>query len=307
MKRIAFRFFMVICSIWAISSCKKDKEQIPPVIQLVSVLGNTDDGDTAAIGQALRFKIKAEGIDVNLTNFTIKIFDGENTKTLVDSGLNSSSFVTEEIFYQGVEDEAEWIFTVMDRNRHKSSFSLKIYKDPNSQFGGIYEFPNVVLGYQNNTEVGQFFLPFMNKVYFSDSAALFKTYVHNIVYFNYREDGGVELPSPTFSSPGEDAGLYGEMYIDYYTSLTSWDTLNYTKYDIRADNGVSAEDFENAHNDSLLIVSYDNVWGKKKYKWATDGLIIPFQTANGKNGIIKVIKADTTDSGTIRFSMKIQR
>jgi hypothetical protein len=71
-------------------------------------------------------------------------------------------------------------------------------------------------------------------------------------------------------------------------------------------NGVTKEAFDNAHNDSLLIVSYDDVWGKKKYKWAMPGLFIPFQTAAGKKGIVHVIEADTVPEGSILFALKIQ-
>ena len=179
-------------------------------------------------------------------------------------------------------------------------------KDPNSQFGGILEFSNIKLGYQDNTQFGHFFLPKLAKVYFGDSAALFQDKVDIAVYFNYREDFGQLKPSPTFSSPGEEISATGEMYDLYYPFLKNWNVRNYTKYDIRALNGITSELYNNAHNDSLLIVSYDDVWGKRKYKWAVAGTFIPFQTADGKKGIIRVDNADFSEQGTITFSMKIQ-
>jgi hypothetical protein len=53
-------------------------------------------------------------------------------------------------------------------------------------------------------------------------------------------------------------------------------------------------------------VSYDEVWGKKKYKWVGAGMFIPFQTESGKKGIIKVLSADNNEAGSLTFSMKIQ-
>ncbi|HBS88810.1 MAG: hypothetical protein A2W91_03950 [Bacteroidetes bacterium GWF2_38_335] len=306
MKRFAFRLIIISLIAVSISSCKKEKENLPPVIQIVAVSGNTVNGDTIAIGHPIKFRIKAEGIDANITNFTVKITSEGETRTLVDSGLNSEGFVLDKTFFQGIEDDATWTFQVMDRNRLTASISLKLFKDPNSTFGGIIEFPEITMGYQNNTEFGHFFLNELSKIYFQDSATLFQNQVNFLVYFNFRADDGPELPSPTFSSPGEDASFYGELYTDYYTYIPDWSTWNYTKYDIRADNGVSAVDFVSAHNDSLLIVSYDNVWGKKKYKWAMPGTIIPFQTAGGKLGLIRVLEADTVDTGKIKFAMKIQ-
>lgn len=292
----------------AVISCKKEKDEpvLPPSIKLVFETGNTLNGDTVEVGRPLRFKVVVTAPDANITNLTIKKVTPSLTKTVLDSGLNSGSFSSNHVYYQSIEEVADWTFTVMDRNRNTAQTSLRIYKDPNSQFGGIIEYDEIELGYQSNVTKGHFFLPSTGQVYFSDSATLFQELVDVLTYFNYREDNGVNLPSPTFSSPGEELSATGELYDLYYTFLPSWTTRNYTKYDIRVVNGVTEDLFEQAHNDSLLIVSYDDVWGKKKYKWANPGTFIPFQTASGKRGIIKVLAADTVETGTIKFAMKIQ-
>ncbi|MFH2094881.1 MAG: hypothetical protein ABIJ16_04200, partial [Bacteroidota bacterium] len=157
-----------------------------------------------------------------------------------------------------------------------------------------------------NTVHPHFFCASGGRTFSSDSAAQNQSLVDVLAYFKYSADNGIDLPSPTFSSPGEDINGIGELYDLFYPELTGWTTRNYTKYDIRSDNGVSLTEFNDAHNDSLLIVSYDDVWGKKKYKWAMDGTIIPFQTAAGKKGLIYVIHADTVETGVITFSMKVQ-
>lgn len=298
-------FLLLFCTVF-FPNCKPDPEQKPPTISLIFDNGFTSNGDTLEIGKPLRFKVKVEGIDANITNFTIKKLYSGTTKTVLDSGLNSSGFTTSLTFYQGVEDRVEWQFSVMDRDRYEAKTSIVLYKDPNSQFGGIYEYENIRLGYQTNSTYGHFFLPSMNQVFFEDTASMNQSAVDVLVYFNYSEDNGILLPSPTFSSPGEDANCVGLLYDEYYPFICAWSTKNYTKWDIRADNGVTEQLYSNAHNDSLLIVSYDDVWGKKKYKWAVAGTIIPFQTAAGKKGIVKVNDADTIDGGSINFSMKIQ-
>lgn len=287
--------------------CKK-KEETPalPIIEFLNLGDFTLDGDTLEIGDPIKFGLRVVGVDANITNFTIKkISDGEE-KTMLDSGLNSSGFIVTEIFYQGVEDHAEWVFSVMDKNRSKASLSLTIHKDPNSTFGGILEYSNIVLGYQQNSQFNHFFSPSLGIALSNDSATQNQSYTDVLTYFNYSIDGSINKPSPTFSSPGEDANEVGDLYNIYYTFIKDWTTKNYTKYDIREINDVSIEDFNSAHNDSLLIVSYDDVWGKKKYKWATAGLFIPFKTAAGKKGLIYVQENDTIETGKITFSMKIQ-
>jgi hypothetical protein len=301
---IIFGIFIMIAFVQ--TGCKPEEEAEPPVINLIIEDDCTNDGDTVEIGHALRFKISASGTDANITNFLIEKHYGDTKKTVVDSGLNSAGFTVNQVFYQGVEDEVDWTFTVMDRNRKSASVSLKVYKDPTSQYGGIIEFENISIGFQDNENVGHFFLPDLNQVYFEDSASLYQELVDVLCYFNYREDYSQNLPSPTFSSPGEELNASGEMYDEYYPIIKTWETRNYTKYDIRAENGVTDELFNSAHNDSLLIVSYDNVWGKKKYKWAYEGTYIPFQTASGRIGIIHVNHTDTVPDGQMNFSMKIQ-
>jgi hypothetical protein len=294
--------FLIVSTI----QCKTEDDLNPPVIRLIMEPGCVHDGDTLEIGKAIRFRVEVIGTDISITNFSVKkVFNG-TIKTVLDSGMNSRGFVKDFTFYQGVEECVEWRLSVMDRNRKEASVSIILFKDPDSQFGGILEFQDIVLGYQDNDVIGHFFLPDLKKVMFGDSAAMFQDKVDMLAYFNYSADNGNLLPSPTFSSPGEEISCSGDLYSVYYPFLCNWNIRNYTKYDIRAVNGVTKELFHNAHNDSLLIVSYDDVWGKKKYKWAYDGIFIPFLTAAGKKGIIHVIKADTIQSGQIRFSVKMQ-
>ncbi len=284
----------------------KQEESAPPEIRLIFDTGFTNEGDTLEIGYPIRFRVDASGEDSKITNLTIKKhFDG-TVKTVLDSGMQSTGFVKDFTFYQGIEESVEWRITVQDRNRKQASVAITIYKDPLSKFGGIIEYSHIRLGYQDNNLVGNFFLPTTGNIFFEDSASMNQSLTDVLVYFNFREDQGVIKPSPTFSSPGEEPNCSGELYTEYYPFLCNWSVRNYTKYDIRAINGVNDASYSNAYNDSLLIVSYDDVWGKKKYKWANPGLFIPFQTAAGKKGIIKVEQADTVTTGTIVFSMKIQ-
>jgi hypothetical protein len=301
------------CIFWAVTllmllhiSCKQDELSVPPTIRLIAVEGNTLDGDTVEIGRPLKFRVEVTGLDANITNFTVKKHFNGQVHTVLDSGLNSAGFEEDFIFYQGVEEEVEWRFAVLDRARQEAGVTLTVYKDPNSQFGGVRTWSNVRMGYQNNTTYGQFFLPSTGAVYFGDSATLFQDMVDVLTYFYHSPDLGVMKPSPTFSSPGEEQSMVGYLYDEHFPFLKGWSTRNYTRWDIRAVNGITTEAFDQAQHDSLLIVSYDPAWGKKKYKWAMPGTFIPFQTAGGKLGIIKVEQADTVATGSIQFSMKIQ-
>jgi hypothetical protein len=281
-------------------SCKKDKNPTPPSIQLLTGTDYTPAGAVIPIGGKLRFGITASATDANITNFVVKkILPDGSVKVVLDSGLNSTGFSVNETFYQNIEEEAKWTFQVMDKNRQFATTALTLYKDPNSAWGGILEFPSIVMGFQNSTTFGQFLIPSTGKVFFADSASLNQNLIEIITYYYVDVD-----PSPTFSSAGETGGGI----VDYYPAISSWTSKNYTKWDISVDaNPIPVSTFDACHNDSILILSYNDVYGKRKFKWSDPGDVIPFLTASGKKGLIRVISVENDASGSITFAMKIQQ
>ncbi|HNW74625.1 MAG TPA: hypothetical protein PKN44_13435 [Bacteroidales bacterium] len=300
MKKTQFKLIILILLL-TIVSCKKDENPSPPVITLNNGPAYTADKSVIAVGGRLYFGISASGEDANITNLVIKkIMPDGSVKVMLDSGLNATGFSINETFFQSVEPEARWTFQVMDRNRQFATTAITIFKDPNSTWGGIFEYNNITLGYQNNAAFGPFCNALTGRVFTKDTAAMYPDSIDIATYF-YVDD---ELPSPTFSSPGEQGGGITE----YYPEIANWTTKRYTKWDVSVDTDpVPPAVFDACHNDSLLILSYDDVWGKRKFKWASPGDVIPFITAAGKKGLIKVVSADQDPTGKITFSMKIQQ
>jgi hypothetical protein len=89
----------------------------------------------------------------------------------------------------------------------------------------------------------------------------------------------------------------------------SWGVRNQTLYDYyTSDNNlVTVAKFDEAANDSLLVNAYrpGSVSGQSKF--AFTGKVVPFRTADGKYGLIKVIHADETPSGEMEIAIKIQK
>lgn len=294
-------YLLALALLALVSGCSKEETSVPPSISLIYGADYTPANSVIAVGGRLRFGISATGADANITNLVVKKrMPNGDVKVMLDSGMNTAGFSVNETFYQSVEDTAYWTFQIMDKNRNFATTALTIYKDPNSTWGGIFEFSSITLGYQGNTAIGQFLIPSTGKVLTADSASLDPSLIDMVAYYFEDDDG----PSPTFSSPGETGGGVEE----YYPVIGSWSVKNYTKYDISVDTDpVPADAYVGCHNDSLLILSYDDVWGKRKFKWAEPGDIIPFMTNKGKKGLIQVIAADHDPTGKIEFSMKIQQ
>ncbi len=306
MKNISIRHYiaMALISLLLNISCdEKETHQIPPTISIKTTDGFTKDNDTIAIGSPIIIGIQARGNDANLTNLVIrKTYPDETYTVVLDTGIYTMSLDIQKKFYQNIEEEVRWTIIVMDKNRLSSEKSLTIFKDPNSQFGGIQYYETIIMGYQKNSEYGQFLDLAEGKVYFEDSAQLFQEKIELITYFV--EDDN--QPSPVFSSPGEYDNFSTDAS-EFYTSIANWNIRKYTTWDISVDDEpINALDFDNCHNDSTIIVNYDEVWGKKKFKWASTGMIIPFQTQAGKKGLLKVIRADETETGSIEFAIKMQ-
>jgi hypothetical protein len=295
----------ILISVYFILGCKKkDEENLPPAINFKVGTTYTKNNDTVAVGHRLYFGIQARGTSDNITNFTIKkILENGTVVTVMDTGLNAISLDIDKLFYQNVENKATWVFTVMDRNRMTAQISMAVYRDPNSAYGGIYYFPSVKLGYQNSTMYGHFMNPSTGIVYFEDSATTNQNIIDVLCYYN-TADG------PVLSSSGE-MDNFSTTAQTLYPLITSWTTRNYTKWDISIDNGTNTPltipIFDSAQNDSLLIVSYHEIWGKKKFKFATTGKVIPFVTTSGKKGLMKVNNAEAVDSGFIDVAIKIQQ
>ena len=292
----------------ALQSCKKDKPLQPPAINFKAGSIYTQNGATVMVGHKLHFGLQARGTsESNITNLTIKkVLDNGTVITVMDTALFSEYIDIDKSFYQNTEPKATWTFSVMDRNRMTASITLVVNKDPNSVYGGIYYFPSITLGMQNNNTFGHFLNPSTGIVYKDDSATTNQNKIDMLCYF-IPDDAP---PSPAFSSAGEMDNYSTEAQTFYHT-ITNWTIRNYTLFDISFDNGsntpLTAANFNTAQNDSLLIVSYHPIWGKKKFRFATTGKIIPFLTANGKLGLIKIINAENTDSGIIEIALKIQQ
>ncbi len=284
-----------------LSGCQKESDSQPPLVLLKTGSSYTPDRSIVAVGGAIRLGIEATGMNANITNLVVKkIMPDGTVKVVLDSGMNVMGFSLDRTFFQSVEPEARWTVQVMDKNRLFATTAITIFKDPNSTWGGIFEYAGLTMGYQDNTAYGHYLDPATGKCYFADTASLNQSSIDVVAYY-FNDDN---LPSPTFSSPGEQGGAITA----YYPELSTWTTLRYTKWDVSVDGDpIPVSVFDACHNDSTLIVSYDDVWGKRKFKYADAGKVIPFMTATGKRGLIKVISADHTTSGKIVFDLKIQQ
>ncbi|NPD47260.1 MULTISPECIES: hypothetical protein [unclassified Lentimicrobium] len=301
-----YNLALIILLLSTLLACDKNEDAKPPNVSLSQSEAYTQENEIVSIGDPIKLRIIANS-EEPITNIVISYTADNEEYVKIDSGLYSTSIDFTRTFWQETKLNAVWEIQVMNKERQTAVSTLAISGDPNSTYGAINEYNNLSIGMQNSSTTNPWFDAQLAYSYPSDSGIIVQNEVDFIAYFKYSVDNNTNRPSPTFSSPGEDGNGLGELYEEYYPELLNWDTRNYTAWDIRATNGINLQNFNQCHDDSLLIHSFDDTWGKKKYKWLEAGLFIPFQTGSGKHGIVEIISADTMAEGKITFNMKIQK
>jgi len=290
MKQIPALFIVLLV---IITACSENGEIPEPSVVVGSGGEMVTHGDTIGEGTLMKFRLLLNGNGSHISNLVATITQGDQKRTMMDIGLWKTSLDTVVAFYKGNWETEQWTFTAMTSERTFATASLTIYRDTVSAYDPIVTYPDITLSFQGGTGA-HYFDAETGETLTETEAAQRQDEVDFVVY--YYVDGS--KPSPTFSSPGdEDAATY-------YPAIKSWNTFNYTKWDYVSQTTVAA--FDQAETDSLLIAKYDDVWGRRKYKYAYAGWVFPFRTTNGKIGLVKVIRADNDANGTIQFAVKVQ-
>jgi len=294
------KFFIIALLVILSFGCKEDEDPTgQPLVNFKS--GDyTKDGDYIPIGGKLTFGIAASGGGVPITNLRVMRIVNGNAIIEIDKGL----YITEgglDYDVNAVKSGAkveQWHFMVMNANRDSATISLTVFLGEGSAYGPIKHFPSLRIGMQNNSEFPQFLDVNTGGLYTNESVEGNEAAI-DILGFVYLTSG---IMSPTLSCP-QYTSVPG-----HYPIVGGWSVRNSTLYDYTAvDNDlVNPQDFENASNDSLLVVSFNPQSASGNCKYCFTGKIVPFRTEAGKYGMIRVIHADVVPEGYMELEVKVQ-
>lgn len=285
----------------AFTGCGKEEPETTPLILLMSGSEFTADGSAVAPGGSLRFGITVSGGGGAITNLVVKRISDGVAITEADRGMYVSygGLDTTLTYTRGYGQVERWVFSVMNSYRDTASVSLTVLKGAGSAWGGINYHPSVRIGMQNNSSLPHFVDLHTGAAWDAAGVAGNEAAV-DMAAFWYLTSG---TSSPTLTCPAYASAL------TYYPMFGSWGVRNQTLYDYyTSDNNlVTVAKFDEAANDSLLVNAYrpGSVSGQSKF--AFTGKVVPFRTADGKYGLIKVIHADETPSGEMEIAIKIQK
>jgi hypothetical protein len=272
-----------------------------PFVLLKTGDAYTNNEASVPVGGQLRFGISAVGDGFAITNLTIKRITEQGTISELDRGMfiKTGGLDTTVTFYKGNAEQETWKFAIMNSNRDTASVSIIVNKGAGSAYGDIDYFPSITIGYQNNSGLPNF-VDINTGITYSSSTISGHEALIDLVSYYYLSSG---ISSPTLSCPAYTTAK------SYYPAINNWTTQNSTVYDYYTtdNNLISVTQFDAAQNDSLLINGYKPASVSGTCKFCYTGKIIPFKNVQGKYGIIKVIRADEFDTGSIEIAVKIQK
>ncbi len=296
------RYYLFLVFLLIIAGCaQEDSTDNLPFIILKQGSEFTSDGSMVPVGGQMRFGISAVGGGAAITDLRVKRITESEVITELDRGMfvESGGLDTTLIYIKSDADSETWNIFIMNNNRDTAFVTLTVLKGEGSAYGEIRYYPTVIIGFQSNQQY-QHYLDLDSGIVYSSSNVQGNEDRVDLAGFYYITSG---RSSPTLTCPGYPSA------VGYYPEFNDWPVKNSTSYDYKSvDNDlISSDQFEAATNDSLLVAAYQpqNVSGLCKFCYT--GKIVPFKTSGGKYGLIKVIRADEEEGGSMEMAIKIQK
>jgi len=292
---------VVLLLLMVLAGCTPDEHQTTPLVLLRTGSLFTADGSAVAPGGTLRFGLSVSGGGGAITNLVVRRISDGVAVTEADRGMYISygGLDTTLTYTRGYGQVEKWIFSVMNSHRDTASASLTVFKGAGSAWGEINYHPSIRIGLQENSSLPHFVDFHTGTAYDAAGVSGHEAEV-DMAAFWYLTSG---TSSPTLTCPAYSSAL------TYYPLFGSWSVKNQTMYDYyTSDNNlVTPAQFELAANDSLLVNTYrpGSVSGQSKFAYT--GKVVPFRTADGKYGLLRVIRADESPAGEMEISIKIQK
>lgn len=297
------QLFMALALISAsvfFSACSKDDngDPQPPVLSFKGGADYVSTDKTLPTGSEFKVGITATPnatSNEKLVKFLITRTFNNVPTTVLDSTMNLTSLNLDIYFESRTEVGTERLyFEITDDAGEKSSIELNITTELSA--GEINTYQAVLLGGQNNTGTGSFFVSLDGSVLKQEAATANQSKVDFLYFFGTTNQA-------TIAAPDDDQALEA-----WNNLFNSWTTKNATKF--RKTTGVN---WDNVTNDAIIVQEAVNLTNSKVNMLAVND-IISFETAAtsanpGKKGLYKVIEITGTSGvdRAIKIEVKIQK
>lgn len=274
-----------------IISCSKDNGD--PTIKFVPTTGFTGKDTLIKVNASLTVTMQLDwnGVD------TLFQMDVKKNDLLMQSfPVMGHSYNIGIGLKKGPDQTEKWTFEVVDQKGNRSSVSLTLTKDPNSEYGSILYFSPVVLGAQNNTSIGGF-IGFLNQnatIYTLETAFANQAKVDLLYYSD-------ATTNATLASPGSDIPT------DLYPgsrNISLWSVKNASRF---LKSTLTVSDFTTMASDVSIVDGWsDSQSVTKAVELKVDDIWL-MKLSSGKKAAIWIKKINAADAGSIELEIKIQQ
>lgn len=295
---VAFLFLLSIVT----ASCSDEEttDQLPFIL-LKQGADYTVDGARVPVGGQMKFGLSVVGGGAPITYLRIKRITEVAAVSELDKGIYvaTGGIDTSLVFVKSGAEQETWNFFMMNENRDTAYINTTVFLGDGSAYGDIFYYQSITLAYPENDQYPHFLDLNSGAAYGQDNVSGHEQDIDLAAFF-YLTSG---KNSPTLTCPGYTSAQ------TYYPVFADWSVKNTTSYDYKTtdNNLVSTEQFDAAQNDSLLVAGYNPQYVSGLCKFCYTGKVIPFKTSGGKYGMVKVIKADEQNGGSMEIAVKIQQ
>lgn len=296
MKHSATRFIplLILIGLTLISCKDTDKNTNPPLVELISGENLINNDTSVAVAASLNFKVHCKWNGDNaLTNFIVS----NNGIRIIDEGMNTQEFERDVTFAKDTCAVNLIVFTIRDIKGGSASVSLTINKDDSSVGGELVWYHDITLDAQNATDAKSFLSLTNGVAYTMQDAFGIQGDIHILYYFDFLSGEGNVI-----SSPG--ANIDNSVYTGDY-GLSNWTTKNTTRfYPVNLTQGQ----FEAITDPVYVVGLYSEADGKRKAKNLAVGDTYSFKVeSTSKYGVLRVYQVDGQDSGSVVFTVAMQK
>lgn len=294
-KNLSISLIALLVLLMSGSACQKEEENtIMPSITIYQEAGYVSTDTSMKAGEKIRLKILMKGGDFNITNFVIEVLSEGTEKIYFDTGMNTSSVLWHGSFLKSSASSERWRLEVSDREGNSALAGFTITLDTGNSYRPLISYASTVLGAQENQQTGSCLNLSDLAAYFHDEVAgdVILQEKTDILYYYYGDDEN------TIASPG--ANIEDEVFT---VNPANWTIVNTTRY---IKTSLSADDFDNALNDSIILANYNEGDAKRKAKNLSANDIYTYRTHDGKLGMFQVNEVTGTTDGSININIKIQ-
>lgn len=304
MKKSIFSYFsylvLLFLAVGTLSSCEDTEGVDPaPTITINPSSATIDVGQTADFTYTVVSEKNLEEIRIiarNVTQETVTDFTNN------DSHNGSFSFTP-----LATDAGTKVTITVeaIDKDNNRSSQSVEVTVNEQTEPIAIESFPAILLGAQDNANTGSFLDASTGNVY-KVSDARTNSQLIDMAY----------LQGSASNGQGAVIGSLRDASVEQVFSTTSWTTRNNTRF---RNTTLSETNFNAITDGSELTAAYaagtepnvtngnQSEGSASRVNQLTAGKVFAFRTADGKEGLAYIVSVDAGETGSIRLNVKVVR